>query len=148
MLLFSQKLKMNQRSKSPYDSKRLVIKQTACCCLTHIQTQPTYRSARHTETQNTSVLAEKRKWKHQNHTIVCVCVCTTRAAHLVEPPAGTGSLDHIVFAALPVPPVCSARKLLPHPASARPELGTRLARPAASCLVIQNRHACSTKLSL
>lgn len=62
---------------------------------------------------------------------------TNGAAHLAEPPAETGSLDRIVFAALPVPPVCSAHKLSPRPASARPELGTRLARPAASSLQIK-----------
>lgn len=62
---------------------------------------------------------------------------TNGAAHLAEPPAETGSLDRIVFAALPVPPVCSAHKLSPRPASARPELDTRLARPAASSLQIK-----------
>lgn len=62
---------------------------------------------------------------------------TNGAAHLAEPPAETGSLDHIVFAALPVPPVCSVHKLSPRPASARPELGTRLAPPAASSLEIK-----------
>lgn len=50
--------------------------------------------------------------------------------HLWEPPAETGSLDHIVFAALPVPPVCLAHRSSPHPASARPVLGTWLAGPA------------------
>lgn len=57
-------------------------------------------------------------------------------ADLWELPAGTGSLDHIVSAALPVPPVCSAHRLSPHPASVRPEPGTQLTELAGSPLKI------------
>lgn len=58
--------------------------------------------------------------------------------HLEGPPAETGSLGRTAFAALPVPPVCSAHKLSPHPASARPVLCTWQAQLAGQSLGMKN----------
>jgi len=60
--------------------------------------------------------------------------------HLSEPPARTESPGRIVFADPASPPVCSAHRSSPHPASVPAELGTRL---AASVVLQGNKYRTS-----
>lgn len=106
--------------------------------------------------QDTVISREIRSFVHKDSHINCVYHKTHKQkktqrhtrTDLWEPPAVTGSLDHIVFAALPVPPVCSAHRSSPRPASVRPELGTRLAGPTGSSLKRINRLLCCAYIVL